>query len=85
MSSMILQLFSLLLLLELASCDTTVSLVGGPNPHSGNVMVDGRPVCDDDWDEAAGEVVCRQLGYLGLDRVTLVSRLHKYLSIHLFV
>jgi len=52
----------------------TLSLVGGPNPHSGNVMIGGLPVCDDDWDDADGTVVCRQLGYYGLDRVTRGSR-----------
>merc|ERR1711923_621531 len=48
----------------------TLSLVGGPNPHSGNVMVGGLPVCDDGWNDADGSVVCRQLGYYGLDEVT---------------
>ena len=69
---MILNLGLLIYLLEMAST-VTVSLVGGPDPHSGNVMVDDQPVCDDDWDDADGVVVCRQLGYIGLEQVTTGS------------
>ena len=51
-----------------------VTLVGGGGPWEGNVMVDGEPVCDDGWSRAAGEVVCRQLNFSGLDRITTNSR-----------
>ena len=74
---MILKLGLLIFLVEMTSSLTTtpsnVSLVEGPNPHSGNVMVDGLPVCDDNWDDADGVVVCRQLGYIGLEQVTTGS------------
>merc|ERR1712032_1335986 len=34
-------------------------------PHEGNIMLYGRPVCDDIATPENAEVVCRQLGYLG--------------------
>ncbi len=49
-------------------------LVGGSTAREGNVLVYGEPVCDDNWDTADGRVVCRQLGYRGLGRVTKESR-----------
>merc|ERR1712222_152224 len=33
--------------------------------HEGNIMLYGRPVCDDIATPENAEVVCRQLGYLG--------------------
>ena len=38
----------------------TVELVGGGR-YSGNVYVDGRPVCDSSWDLADASTVCRML------------------------
>merc|ERR1719334_1373897 len=35
----------------------------GGNCRKGNVYVDGRAVCDDDWDDTDAEVVCRELGF----------------------
>ena len=36
-----------------------LKLVGGSGPHEGNVFVNGRPVCDDHWDNIDAGVVCR--------------------------
>ena len=32
-------------------------LSGGEEDHEGNVYVDGRPICDDNWDKTDGDVV----------------------------
>jgi len=40
------------------------SLDGGYEENEGNVMVNGRPVCDDYWNDEAAMVICRMLGYL---------------------
>merc|ERR1719370_599280 len=42
-----------------------IGLVGGSGPHEGNIMLYGKPVCDDIATPENAQVVCRQLGYLG--------------------
>ena len=37
-------------------------------------MIDGEPVCDDNWNNLAGQVVCRELGFRGLKNITVKSR-----------
>ena len=37
-------------------------------------MVDGRPVCDDDFTLLNAHVVCKQLGYVGAESFTKESR-----------
>jgi len=44
--------------------EVPVGLVGGSGPWEGNVMIYGKPVCDDHWGQEDANVVCRQLGYL---------------------
>ena len=38
-------------------------LIGGTKGSEGNVFIDGKPVCDDDWDLNDAKVACRQLGF----------------------
>ena len=50
--------------LDFHDCDN-ICLKGGSGPHEGTVMVNQKPVCDDGWRIEAGNVVCRQLGFVG--------------------
>uniref|UniRef100_A0A182JJM3 protein-lysine 6-oxidase n=1 Tax=Anopheles atroparvus TaxID=41427 RepID=A0A182JJM3_ANOAO len=49
--------------------DGAIKLVGGRGDFEGNVEIfhSGRwgAICDDEWDQAEAEVVCRQLGFPG--------------------
>ncbi|XP_072806474.1 macrophage scavenger receptor types I and II isoform X1 [Vicugna pacos] len=51
----------------------TVRLVGGSGPHEGRVEIfhDGQwgTICDDRWELRVGQVICRSLGYQGVQTV----------------
>ena len=39
----------------------TVELRGGPNDFEGNLFINNKPVCDDDWDLTDADVACKML------------------------
>ncbi|XP_045854518.1 macrophage scavenger receptor types I and II isoform X1 [Meles meles] len=51
----------------------TVRLVGGRGPHEGRVEIfhNGQwgTICDDHWELRGGQVICRSLGYQGVQTV----------------
>ncbi|XP_061398678.1 lysyl oxidase homolog 2B [Musca vetustissima] len=51
-----------------------IRLVGGDAEHEGNIEVlhnnKWGSVCDDEWDMVEGRIVCEQLGYAGVRKVT---------------
>jgi len=55
------------------TCKDNVCIEGGRHPHEGNVIVDGKPVCDDNWGLEDAAVVCRYLGFPGVEKATAES------------
>uniref|UniRef100_A0A1A9X3F4 protein-lysine 6-oxidase n=1 Tax=Glossina brevipalpis TaxID=37001 RepID=A0A1A9X3F4_9MUSC len=51
-----------------------IRLVGGQNEYEGNIEVlhnnKWGSVCDDEWDTVEGRIVCEQLGFAGLKKIT---------------
>jgi len=54
-------------------CDQNVCIEGGISRNEGNVIVNGKPVCDDNWGLEDAAVVCRQLGFPGVESATAES------------
>jgi len=54
-------------------CSGNICLSGSTSRNAGNVMVDQMPICDDDWGLVDAAVVCRQLGFPGVERATKES------------
>jgi len=54
-------------------CTGNVCLQGGRYDSEGDLIVSGRPVCDDSWGLREGYVACRELGYPGVSQVTVAS------------
>eukprot|EP00092_Neocalanus_flemingeri_P010631 GFUD01011453.1.p1 GENE.GFUD01011453.1~~GFUD01011453.1.p1 ORF type:complete len:228 (-),score=64.47 GFUD01011453.1:46-729(-) len=51
----------------------TYSLLGGSNSKEGNIYVNGRPVCDDEWDLKDATVACKSLGFKNAVKFTAES------------
>ena len=47
-------------------CSLDIYLEGGSVSNEGNLFVNGRPVCDDIWDDADAMVACRTLGFVDI-------------------
>ena len=45
-----------------AYSSSKIELRGGSSRTEGNVFVNGKPVCDDMWDEKDAKVACHMLG-----------------------
>ena len=45
-------------------------LIGGTKDSEGNIFIDGKPVCDDNWDLNDAKVACRQFGFRNAVRAT---------------
>ena len=49
---------------------TSLRLVNGTAKEEGNVVLNGRPICDDGWSVSAAGVLCRMLGFPGAHAAT---------------
>ena len=69
-----------------ASCtEADLRLIGGDNAREGSLQIchneDWRHVCDDHWDKTDADVACRQLGYPGAQRETILSEFVSLISV----
>lgn len=51
-----------------------ICLQGGTNTSEGNVLIENRPICDDDWNLLNAHIACKQLGFIGAMSFTKESK-----------
>ena len=58
-----------------------IALCGSSSTKQGNVFYNGRPVCDDGWDNNDARVACKMLGYvIQTFRLGLIFLVQRYSS-----
>ena len=48
--------------MEPCFCKNSTCMIGG-NYKSGNVYIEGKPVCDNSWDLVDAKVFCKEFGF----------------------
>ena len=66
-----------------------VRLISGGDASKGSVQIchedEWRHVCDDHWEKVDADVVCRQLGYPGAQRATILSEFVSLISVEFWL
>ena len=48
-----------------------LALIRGTKDSEGNIIIDGKPVCDDGWGLNDAKVACRRFGFTNAVRATV--------------